>query len=120
MRLLRNAFRVLLIITLHYPLVDLLLFYSFVIRAKMTLGRWPMYNYPDPKDLGFDKHHNIVSIFSNLTPWCVLIVLIYGVICMIKRKNVLQINKWNFYLFFIYIAILLWSFTTDSFFWFVD
>jgi hypothetical protein len=39
------------------PLVWLLLFGLFILRARVTLGRWPAPYQPDPRDLGFDLHH---------------------------------------------------------------
>jgi hypothetical protein len=39
------------------PVVWLLLFGLFILRAHVALGRWPAPNQPDPKDLGFDLHH---------------------------------------------------------------
>ena len=39
------------------PAAWLLLFGLFILRARVTLGRWPAPYQPDPKDLGFDLHH---------------------------------------------------------------
>ena len=39
------------------PAAWLLLFGLFILRARVTLGRWPAPYQPDPKDLGFDVHH---------------------------------------------------------------
>lgn len=39
------------------PVAWLLLFGLFILRARVTLGRWPAPYQPDPKDLGFDLHH---------------------------------------------------------------
>jgi hypothetical protein len=39
------------------PVAWLLLFALFILRARLTLGRWPAPYQPDPKDLGFDLHH---------------------------------------------------------------
>jgi len=43
-----------------------LLFYSFVLRARVALGRWPYPYHPDPKDLGFSVHHAAVWIGFTL------------------------------------------------------
>ncbi len=107
-------------IALHYPLAFIVFFYSYVIRARLALNRWPMYNYPDPKSLGFDEHYDFVSASSDYILYSILVVSIYGVVCIVKKKNLLQIKKWNFYLFFIYIVLLLLMLPTDSVGWFVD
>ena len=39
------------------PVAWLLLFGLFILRARVTLDRWPAPYQPDPKDLGFDLHH---------------------------------------------------------------
>jgi hypothetical protein len=35
------------------PTASLLLFWSFVLRARVVLGRWPTPYNPDPKDIGY-------------------------------------------------------------------
>ena len=44
------------------PWACLALFWSFVLRARLALGRWPTPCQPDPKDLGFDFHHLLVTL----------------------------------------------------------
>ena len=41
------------------PLASLASFWSFVLRARATLGRWPEPYNPDPKELGFVLHWTI-------------------------------------------------------------
>lgn len=44
------------------PVAAAFVFLSYAVRARIALGRWPeMYN-PDPKDLHFYLHHDIVGI----------------------------------------------------------
>ena len=42
------------------PAVWLIAFGLFVLRARLSLGRWPAPYQPDPKDLGFDFHYTAV------------------------------------------------------------
>ncbi len=44
-----------------YPLVWTVLFYAFVLRARMQLGHWPSPYQPDPKALGFNLHHGFLE-----------------------------------------------------------
>jgi hypothetical protein len=44
------------------PWAWLALFGSFVLRARLALGRWPSPYQPDPKDLGFDIHYMSTEI----------------------------------------------------------
>jgi len=43
-----------------YPLMWLVLLYSFVVRARLHLGHWPAPNQPDPKALEFTVHHQAI------------------------------------------------------------
>ncbi len=48
-------------------LVQLALFYGFVLRARFALGRWPEPYRPDPKQLGFSVHSVVVILGGFLT-----------------------------------------------------
>ena len=48
------------IVFCYLPYTYLLLFYSYIIRASIELGRMPTYENPDPKQLGFDLHRQSV------------------------------------------------------------
>ena len=43
------------------PTATLLLFYSFVLRARLSLGQWPQPYRPDPAELGFDLHMWLIN-----------------------------------------------------------
>ncbi len=43
-----------------YPLAWLVLFYLFVIRARLHWGHWPTPYQPEPKALGFTFHHQTI------------------------------------------------------------
>ncbi|MBD2546711.1 hypothetical protein [Planktothricoides raciborskii] len=47
------------------PSIYLVLFYSYVLRARLVLGRWPIPYQPDPRELGFDFHFQLI-FFSLL------------------------------------------------------
>jgi hypothetical protein len=49
------------------PAAWLLLFGLFVLRARLTLGQWPIPYRPDPKDLGFDYHYAAVLAGMPIT-----------------------------------------------------
>jgi hypothetical protein len=42
------------------PFVWTILFWSFVLRARVALGHWPAPYQPDPKDLGFAVHYYLL------------------------------------------------------------
>jgi len=60
------------------PAGYLALFYSFVLRARLALGTWPLPYQPDPKALGFDIHHAAVLLALPLwmvSPLAVLLLV---------------------------------------------
>ena len=63
MKIIKKTLKILIFIAIYYPIIDLSLIYSFSLRAMIKLGRFPKYNDPDPKDLGFDEHYDFV--YSN-------------------------------------------------------
>ena len=101
-------------------MINLLLFYSFVLRATIALGRFPEYNNPDPKDLGFTQHYNVVYEYDLLLiPYSVLIVLAYALICYIKKENILQISIKHFIMYAIFFILeIITLFTFGG--WFID
>jgi hypothetical protein len=48
-------------------LVQLALFYGFVVRTRLALGRWPEPYRPDPKELDFPVHYSVVALGGFLT-----------------------------------------------------
>lgn len=113
--------KILVYSAIYYSSVDLLLFYSFVLRAWIKLGYVPYYNNPDPQDLGFDKHYKVAFYWSGEPlPYCWGILLVYGIICLIKRRNFLQINKWHFIAFGLLTFIEVITAFSPLFEWFVD
>lgn len=120
MRNLKKILKIIVFIAIYYPIIDLGIFYSFVLRAITKLNRLPTYNNPDPKDLGFNKHYEFVyTNYFEFIPITSLIVIIYLIICLIKKRNLLQLDKKHFVMFFILIII---EFLTIYLFggWFVD
>ena len=46
-----------------FPLLVILLFYAYVIRAWLTVGYWPSYSHPESWSMGFTRH------YALLRPW---------------------------------------------------
>jgi hypothetical protein len=45
-----------------FPVVLLVVFFAYVIRARLHLGHWPYYNHPDPKLLGWWIQHSLLQL----------------------------------------------------------
>ena len=54
-------------------------FYAYVLRARLALGVWPIPYRPDPKDLEFSAHHNVVLLGGvatlMLTPFLAVVLI---------------------------------------------
>lgn len=42
-------------------------FYSYVVRAINKLGLVPSYNNPDPSELGFDSHRELINFTFEIS-----------------------------------------------------
>ena len=58
------------------PSAALLLFYTYVARATLLLGRLPAPYNPDPKDLELTFHHDCIDVVASLAVISPLLVLI--------------------------------------------
>ncbi|HLP87941.1 MAG TPA: hypothetical protein VK184_04955 [Nostocaceae cyanobacterium] len=74
------------------PFTSLLLFYSYVLRARLVLGRWPLPYQPDPKDLGFVIHHVIIYLSLLAVDFSLFIILIVFVL----RSFNLRVRGYNY------------------------
>lgn len=120
MKTLKKTLRIIIFISIYYPIIDLGIIYSFVLRTTFTLARFPKYNDPDPKELGFDEHYSFVySYYLEFIPYCILIVLIYVIICLIKKINLLSIKLLHFIFFSTLIIVELLTIISFGG-WFVD
>lgn len=66
-----------------FPLSWIFLFYLFVLRAFIKLGKMPAYNLPDPKDLGYGIHHTL--LFFTL-PLVMGAMLLYPAVLFFSRR----------------------------------
>jgi hypothetical protein len=71
------------------PILWPFLFYTFVLRARFSLGTWPYPYHPDPKELGFDLHQILILVSFLLVLISPLAVLYLFVMTLkaIKMKR---------------------------------
>jgi hypothetical protein len=103
------------------PAAWLALFYSFVVRAYLILGRWPQPYLPDPKDLGMDWHH--VAIWLSF-PIVAVGSMVFSLMVVRGRSQFLQ-GRYKWGVVFFGIAFVMWliAMRTDPghfLEWFVD
>jgi hypothetical protein len=92
-----------------------LAFYSYVFRAFFSLGYFPSYNNPDPKELNFHMHHSIIYYLGELmilsAPFWFILLLI----------NKFKYPKWTYSLYILGVAISVFILVADPFMeWFAD
>ncbi len=69
------------------PAAGLFAFYSFVARARLALGVWPQPYRPDPKDLGFVLHHELVWLLLGAA---LLSPVALGLSLLLRRTALLR------------------------------
>lgn len=65
-----------------FPLLWLVGFYAFVLRARWALGHWPAPYRPDPAELGFKLHALTLQLALFVEP---LILLAAVVLALVAR-----------------------------------
>jgi hypothetical protein len=50
------------------PVVSLAIVYSYVLRARLVLGYWPLPYRPDPKSLGLELHYAVALLSMACVP----------------------------------------------------
>ncbi|MCI0617952.1 hypothetical protein L0244_33685 [bacterium] len=115
----RYAFWAAVLIPVQWPLV----FYSFVLRARFSLGWGPYPYHPDPGELGFNVH-TILMLLSFLLVLISPIVLLYLLIMTFK---VIKMNRLQYasavalFAVFMTSTILLFKYDSGRFIeWFMD
>lgn len=114
----KNANRALILLG-YLPLAYLIVYYSYVLRAIIKIGRIPRYGNPDPKALGFDTHRWLVYFLFDVVA---IGVLIYAVLlCFILYRKKFSVAKGHLILFIIGIVIFCLAIFIDPFDeWFLD
>ena len=65
------------------PVAGLVLLYSFAVRARLALGKWPLPYSPDPKNLGFAIHDGAVAVLLTAA---IASPIAFG-ICLLARRS---------------------------------
>jgi|SRR6218665_128164 len=108
---------IMILIFLEYSYI--IAFYSFVIRARIALSRWPSYENPDPKLLHFDYHREVVMPYSfDISTLSICIIFLLFLISKFFRA---KISRIYYYLYFSGIFLLIYIIIFDPFMeWYAD
>ena len=112
--------KTIIVIILYLPLLNLLVLYSFFLRAVIKLGKVPFYNNPDPGELGFSLHAKIAWQTSNLIPLTILAWAVSAIYFLVKRQSIFGIIKKHFIISFILLLIEALTLTSSMMTWFWD
>ena len=107
-----------IIILIFLEYLYLITFYSFVIRTRIALSRWPSYENPDPKLLDFDIHREIVADSFTYSSISIIFLLLFFIISLLFKIKIKLIYL-LLYLFGIFLNA--YNLLLDPFFeWFID
>lgn len=112
----KQSKKYILLLFLYYPWLDLLLFYSFVLRAFIMIGEIPSYNNPDPNSLGMETHQMLIYSSGDILPIS-LMVLIF---CFFNRKRMNYFSNKHFLISFISFILVVLTFISPLSTWFAD
>jgi hypothetical protein len=114
-----KVIRILVKLILYLPWVYIMLFYSYVLRAYLKLGRLPTYNNPDPKELNFDLHRRFVYWSFDIGIYSIVLSIIL-ILLSFKLKSIVlgkrDLLLWVIVLVFFFFNILFDPLDT----WFLD
>lgn len=120
MKVILRFLKTLVYVSICIPMLFLFLFYAFVLRAKLQLGYFPTYSNPDPSELGFQMHYWLTSMAMIAALYSIFIVLVYCIVCLITRKNHLDIKKSMLIVFAFQVLLVFVTFVSKPFEWFMD
>lgn len=109
----------LILLLCYIPYLDIFVYYSYVVRAIIKLGRIPSYDNPDPKALGFTIHRYLVYTMSDIVMYGFgAIVLLWLIARGLKQ---LTLPKIHLKIYLIGIGIFVLYLIADPFMtWFAD
>jgi len=114
----KEIFNFIIMMLIFVEYLYLITFYSFVIRARLFLSRWPSYENPDPKLLHFDIHQEIVADSFTYSFISILFLLVFFIISLYFKIKIKQIY-WLLYL--LGICLIAYNLLLDPLFeWFSD
>lgn len=115
--------RYIVLFSFYFPIFYLIVFHTLYLKVVFYLGREPYWDHPDPETLSkttdwFDKYAGQVWTIENLLPYSIGIIFIYGIFCIVLKRNVLKISKIHFMV--LLISFVLFIFSLGRIFWLVD
>lgn len=108
------------IILLLYPIVNMVMLYSYYLRIWSLIGYAPSYNNPDPKDLKLDSYHQLVTASFDILPASAIALTLAGIYYLITKKRFLNIRHRYLAISLGSFILLLFTLLSPVFEWFID
>jgi hypothetical protein len=70
-----------------FPMLLLMVFFAYVLRARLFLGHWPSYNNPDPKQLGWWIQHSFLQLGLITFPAVALLATMFAIACRFLSRD---------------------------------
>jgi len=70
-----------------FPLLLLIVFFSYVLQARLFLGQWPTYSHPDPKQLGWWIQHSFLQLGFIGFPLVALVAIISAIVGRTRSRD---------------------------------
>jgi len=70
-----------------FPVLLLVEFFNYVVRARLYLGHWPFYNNPDPKQLGWWLQHSLLQLGFVGFPVVALAAAVLGIVGRARSRE---------------------------------
>jgi hypothetical protein len=70
-----------------FPIAFLVLFFTYVLRARLHLGYWPSYNHPDPKQLGWRVQHGLLWLGLLNFPYAAGLAVVLAIIGRVRTRD---------------------------------
>ena len=85
-----------------FPWIYIVVFYTYVLRVSLDIGRLPSYDNPDPSNL-YNSHRDLINYSFELGFWGTTI----GLIIMFSFYKKIFIDKNKNFLFFFFFGVLI-------------
>lgn len=117
----KNIIKIIVICALYYPLLNLVLFYSYIIRVRYQLGHYPVYGAdPDPNALGLKGHEQLIYKIGDILPLS-FVILTFGLIVeLLLKRKILCIEKLHYLMSIVFFLLIILTLLSPLMLWFGD
>ncbi len=94
-----------LIILYGFPLLNLVVFYTFVYKVSAKFGYLPAYDNPDPQSAGFNRHWQLIHDLSNLLIITLIAIIVGTLLSFIFKGKFFKNLRIHYLVSFVLIVL---------------